>query len=190
MQLKSKYLLVLLVGLVLLTYFVIKNKAISETNIKQTAEQVDVRRTASNNLGFSSLPAEVDALKQLPSEIDRSILEQAKRNPFIAAVLPQEKPKVIAVTVPPPPVAQPTVAAKPMAPLVNLSFVGRVIEADGQRAIFANFNNETLRLTVGQILPNGFRVDAINDEAVELNYPPLNTTARFDLPKPPPFEIR
>jgi hypothetical protein len=188
MQIKSKYLLILLVGLVLLSYLVLKNNSASETASKQTTDQVDLSKTASSSLGFSALPTAANAAKQMPSEIERFMLEQAKRNPFVATVLPVVKPKM--VSVPPPPVIQPIVAAQPMAPLLNLSFVGRVIEADGQRAIFANFNNETLRLTAGQILPNGFRIDAINDDAVELTYPPLNTTARFELPKPPPFEIR
>jgi hypothetical protein len=188
MQIKSKYLLILLVGLVLLSYLVLKNNSVSEAASKQTTDQVDLSKTASNSLGFSALPNAAITAKQLPSEIDRFMLEQAKRNPFVATVPPVVKPK--AVPVPPPPVVQPIVAAQPMAPLLNLSFVGRVLEADGQRAIFANFNNETLRLTPGQVLPNGFRVDAINDDAVELTYPPLNTTARFELPKPPPFEIR
>lgn len=61
---------------------------------------------------------------------------------------------------------------------------------DGSRFIFAAQGDSHVTLSVGQILPNGYRVVAIAGRVVELIYPDLNTTARLEFPEPPPHEIR
>ena len=77
-----------------------------------------------------------------------------------------------------------------MAPPVNLRYTGRMTAPDGSLVVYAAFGETSLALTTGQSLPNGYRVEAITARAVELSYPPLNTTARLDLPEPPKYEIR
>jgi hypothetical protein len=80
--------------------------------------------------------------------------------------------------------------APPTPPAVNLTFAGRMSAPDGSQVIYVAYGDTPLAISVGQTLPNGYRVDAITARAVELSYAPLNTTARFDLPAPPNYEIR
>jgi hypothetical protein len=122
----------------------------------------------------------------LPTKLNRVALEHAGRNPF---VLSAPTPVLVAkpVTASPPPPAPPQA---PSPPAVNLSFAGRMTAPDGSQVIYVNYANEPLAIGVGQTLPNGYRVDAITARAVELSYPPLNTTARLDLPASPKYEIR
>jgi hypothetical protein len=87
------------------------------------------------------------------------------------------------------PVAAPLPAA-PNGPPVNMVFAGRMTAPDGTLNVYVVFGENTLAITAGQILPNGYRVDAISARAVELRYPQLNTTTRLDLPELPKFETR
>lgn len=131
----------------------------------------------------------------LPTELERILITTdfsvPKHNPFVAIVpVPQIVKKVAVVFAPPP---QPSIQVQlqpPMMPPLNLKFVGRVTEPNGNRVVFASLNENPVSLHVGQTLSNGFRVDAINDNAVELTYLSLGTTTRFDLPKSPIFDIR
>jgi hypothetical protein len=131
----------------------------------------------------------------LPTELERLLISTdfsvAKRNPFVAiAPVPQIVKKVAIAPAPPP---QPSIQAPPQPPMMpplNLKFVGRVTEPNGNRLVFASLNELPVTLNIGQTLSNGFRVDAIKDNAVELTYTLLGTTTRFDLPKPPTFDIR
>lgn len=119
----------------------------------------------------------------LPRQLDRPLLTPADRDPFVmlpppAPVLPKQvKPVVVA---PPPPQPPPT----------NLSFAGRITMPDGHEVIYMAYGDVSLPISVGQTLPNGYRVDAITAKAVELSYPPLNTSTRLELPEPPKYEIR
>jgi hypothetical protein len=135
---------------------------------------------------------------QLPTQLERELVSTdfsvAKRNPFVAvteAVQITKKVIIAPVVAPAPP--QATIQAPPsppLAPQLNLRFIGRITEPNGKRVVFANMNDNPLTLTEGYVLPNGFRVDAIKEDAVELTYTPLNTLARFELPKSPIFDIR
>jgi hypothetical protein len=137
--------------------------------------------------GLGMMAVVAFAQNPLPNQLERTVLEMAKRNPFIAFI--PSPPPVVVKKAPPSSVVQAPVAP-PMAPPLNLRYVGRVIEPDGKRVVFASLNDAPLTLTAGQLLSNGYRVDAIKDDVVELTYPPLNTTARFDIPRPPTFDIR
>lgn len=119
----------------------------------------------------------------LPAELERPVLEAAGRDPFallappVIAPLPQ---KPVRVEAPPP----------PSPPPLNLRFTGKMTAPDGSQVIFVALGETPLSLTVGQTLPNGYKVNAINDRTVELSYLPMNFTTRFDLPAPPLHEIR
>jgi hypothetical protein len=126
----------------------------------------------------------------LPQIEARRPLEMALRDPF--AVMPPPP----GIVVPPPPV--PTVHAAPLAPVapapsappLNLRYTGRMLGPDGSLSIFALLDNEPVLLTVGKQLSNGFRVEKISEQAVELLYPPLNTSGTLALPPLPAFEVR
>jgi hypothetical protein len=154
---------------------------------------ITATQTPSAGLAVTGNSKASDAL--LPTELERMLITTdfsvGKRNPFVAVPpAPQIVKKVAVVPTPPP---QPIIQAAPQPPMMpplNLKFVGRVTEPNGNRVVFASLNENPVSLNVGQTLPNGFRVDAIKDDAVELTYTLLGTTTRFDLPKPPTFDIR
>lgn len=134
----------------------------------------------------------------LPTELERMLITTdfsvPKRNPFVT-IMPPPPPSKITIKVVDAPVTLPqtTVQASPQPPMMpplNLKFVGRVTEPNGNRMVFASLNDLPVTLNVGQTLTNGFRVDAIKDDAVEFTYTALGTTSRFDLPTPPTFDIR
>lgn len=61
---------------------------------------------------------------------------------------------------------------------------------DGSELLFVSFGEVAMPLAVGQALPNGYIVRAITPQAIEFDYPPLNATARLELPRAPFHEIR
>lgn len=120
----------------------------------------------------------------------RPLLEPARRNPFVAQELPAPLPKappvqVVAqvVVAPPPPPA-------PTAPPLNLSFAGRLLDPDGKESIYLTWGDKTLSAELGSVLPNGYRVERITADAIDLLYVELNTPARLALPAVPRYEIR
>lgn len=130
-----------------------------------------------------AIPASRSIPTLLPAELERPALEPANRDPF-AALAPPPPTVVIQKQVPvaPPPAPSP--------PPLNLRFTGRMTAPDGSQVIFVAFGDTPMSLSLGQTLPNGYRVHAIHERNVELHYQPLNFTARLDLPEPPRYEIR
>ena len=118
----------------------------------------------------------------LPSQLVRGQLEPALRDPFSGAQ-PVQEPA-------PPPPRQIIVPPTPSAPQLELVFAGRMMSPDGHETIFARQGAQTLSLVEGETLPNGYRVRAITQDAVEFDYPALKTTARLELPSIPKQEIR
>jgi hypothetical protein len=130
------------------------------------------------------------AVVELPAELNRPALVASTRDPFVLTASPA--PMVIKPVLSAPPAALPAAVqpSPPSPPPINLSFAGRMTAPDGSQILYISYGDAPLALAVGQILPNGYRVDAITAQAVELSYPPSNTTARLDLPAPPKYEIR
>jgi len=126
---------------------------------------------------------------QLPEQLKRPALESARNDPF---VLPVPPPPVVAKLAPPPPlqIVPPAPPPEPVAPPVNLRYTGRLTAPDGSQVVYVAYGETSLAITVGQSLPNGYRVNAITSRAVELSYPSLNITAQLELPEPPKYEIR
>jgi len=124
------------------------------------------------------------------SDVLRPLLEPARRNPFVGQVSPApvlKAPPVQAVTqvvVAPPPPPSPT------APPLNLSFAGRVRNPDGKESIYLTWGDKALSAEIGSVLPNGYRVERITADSIDLLYVELNTPARLSLPAAPRYEIR
>jgi hypothetical protein len=142
----------------------------------------------------------ISAAATAPGALYRPVLELADRDPFGLGVLPKPATSLVQVPTAPAVPTAPTVAptmpvaaplpAAPNGPPVNMVFAGRMTAPDGTLNVYVVFGENTLAITAGQILPNGYRVDAISARAVELRYPQLNTTTRLDLPELPKFETR
>jgi hypothetical protein len=118
----------------------------------------------------------------LPATLERPALDAASRDPFALVA-----PPAPAVTVPKPVQAAPP---PPSPPPLNLQYAGRMTAPDGSQVVFVAVGDTTLSLSVGQTLPNGYKVTAIHDRALELSYLPMNFDTRFDFPAPPTYEIR
>ncbi len=129
----------------------------------------------------------------------RPVLEAALRDPFgaIAATLPiAHGPRALSAgsgpalpTTPPEPPASP--APAPSAPPTpGLTFAGRMVTPDGAILVIASLGKDTLTLRTGQLLPNGFRVDAIDADAVLLSHPALAQPARLAIPPAPRVQTR
>lgn len=124
------------------------------------------------------------------SKGSRPLLEPARRNPFVLSEPPAPLPKAppvqtvaqVVVAPPPPPV--------PTAPPLNLSFAGRVRDPDGKESIYLTWGDKTLNAELGSVLANGYRVERISADAIDLLYVELNTPARLALPTAPRYEIR
>ena len=144
-----------------------------------------------------SLGRHVANLQDMPlpiaavGSLDRPMLEPADSDPFGLVVVTKPALPVVPTSIA---AAMPTLAAPipptPTAPPLNMGFAGRMTAPDGTQIVYVAFGETSLAITAGQTLPNGYRVEAINPRAVELRYPPLNTTARLDLPAPPKYETR
>ena len=152
------------------------NPALVESGLISTASQPQTTQ-----------PQNFDAPAVLPTEIRRTPLDPASGDPF--ALLPAPSPPVAKAAPPPAAVAIASPVA-PTPPPLNLRFAGRVVSPDGTTIIYAAFGETSLQLRTGQFLPNGYRIDAITDRAVELSFPSMGTTARLDLPDPPKYETR
>lgn len=141
--------------------------------------------TGANNRGIPTVvsSAASSQTRALPAQLERPLLVPADRNPFAATVVPLPAvaaPKKIPAATPP----------APSAPALNLKFTGKMTAPDGTQLVFVAFGETPMSLSPGQVLPNGYKVLAINDRSIELNYLPLNFSTRFDLPEPPRHEIR
>lgn len=134
----------------------------------------------------SSRSSQMLSSSPLPEHLNRPQLESARNDPF---VLPAPPTPVIA-KVAPPPVQVPPPTPQPTAPPLNLRYTGRMTAPDGKQVVYVAYGETNLAIATGQSLPNGYRVDAITSRAVEFVYPPLNTTARLELPELPKYEIR
>lgn len=127
--------------------------------------------------------AAASAAQAIPSTLHRSPLVPADWNPFAGWTPPPPPP-------PPPVKVAPAPPPPPVPPPLNLVFIGRMTAPDGKESVFVTHNGASLQLAVGQTLPNGYVVKAIGERAVDFDYPPMNTTARLDLPEPPRQETR
>jgi hypothetical protein len=97
----------------------------------------------------------------LPAILERPALEAASRDPFAIVA-----PPAPVITTPKPVQAAPP---PPSPPPLNLQYAGRMTAPDGSQVVFVAVGDTTVSLSVGQTLPNGYRVNAIHDRAVELS---------------------
>jgi hypothetical protein len=148
-----------------------------------------VERNASEQAhpSVAMAPSALMASNSAPQTTERPMLEPARHDPFTPA--PPVQVVVKALPPPPVPVVVPVVAA-PSAPPLNLTFAGRITNPDGKQTIYVSFGETSMGIEKGTILPNGYRVESISEDAIELNFLALNTTARLPIPPAPRYEIR
>jgi hypothetical protein len=113
-------------------------------------------------------------------------IEPAKRDIFAPVELPLPKagpsqPKLA----PPVQTATPLpMVAPPQAPPLTYQFWGRMVTPTGQRLTYLARGEIILPVSVGDRLEEGYVVEAVSDDGVQLLYPPLNQ--RVTVPIAPP----
>lgn len=147
------------------------------------ALSVDVPRETPSITGSASDPPSVS-----PSGLDltREDLKPAIRDPFSAQAAPVPAPAVQVV-------AAPVFAAPiiPREPPPRLSFAGRMQTPDGRTVVLARWADGTpVSLEEGKDLGNGYRVERMTEQSVDLLNPQTQAMVQLALPPAPPFEIR
>ncbi len=119
----------------------------------------------------------------------RAMLKPAARDPFL---LPTPVPVVVQAPAPvfaPPPVQAAPVM--PSEPVLQLSFTGRMQTPDGRHLVLAQWSDgRPVTLEQGKVLPNGYRVERMNANLVELLNPQTQAVVQLPLPPAPRFETR
>jgi len=118
----------------------------------------------------------------LPAQWPAQALEPAKRDIFQPvlppAPPPPPAPKPVPVVAPPPPA--------PMAPPMNYRFFGRMLTPEGASIVYlVKGTGVPIEVAVDQRLDDGYVVESITDQAVQLVYPPLGQRATIGIAPPP-----
>ncbi len=115
----------------------------------------------------------------------RPELKSASRDPFVINTAPPPLPPAVVVS---PVVAAPVIHREPPP---TLSFAGRMQSPDGRVVILARWADGTpVRLEQGKDLGNGFRVERMTEQSVELLNPQTQSMVQLSLPAVPRFETR
>jgi hypothetical protein len=139
---------------------------------------------------YGSRPTErsaSDALRTngpLPASLPAWSIDVARRDPF-AVYSPTPSP----APAEPPPVKKPQrplppAEPRPAAPAVTYRFLGRMLTPDGQMITLLGRDEQSIEIKSGQMLDDGYKVEAITDQAVRLVYPPLGTVVEVAIPQP------
>lgn len=126
-----------------------------------------------------------------PRMMMRAPLLPPTNDPFAAYVAPQpvstqsamRRRSASVVPVPPAPVATPEW------PPLDLIYVGRFV-LNGQTQVLAQYQGQTVWLTEGATLPNGYVVQTITPNEVALLFESVKHVERWTLPLTPTFETR
>lgn len=128
------------------------------------------------------------ATETSPNATGRAALKPAARDPFL---MPAPLPVHVAAPVftPPPPVEAAPVM--PSEPVLQLSFTGRMQTPDGRTVVLAQWSDgRPVALEQGKTLSNGYRVERMSANLVELLNPQTQAVLQLPLPPAPRFETR
>jgi hypothetical protein len=79
----------------------------------------------------------------------------------------------------------------PSEPPPSITFTGRMVAPDGRVVVLAQWGDGTpVTLVQGKVLSNGYRVERLTDQMVELLNPQTQAMVQIPLPPPPRFETR
>lgn len=118
----------------------------------------------------------------------RALLKPARRDPFQLQVSTAPSPAAAVAHVPVPAQAAPVM---PSVPPLTLAFTGRMLTSDGRLLVQAQWGDGTpVTLFAGKDLGNGYRVERMSAEMVELLNPQTQALVQLPLPPMPRFETR
>lgn len=131
-------------------------------------------------------PPASTASPEFDPDSTRAELKPATRDPFSAQAAPLPPPAV-------PVVAARVLAAPiiPREPAPSLGFSGRMQTPDGRVVVLARWADGTpVSLEEGKDLGNGFRVERMSEQSVDLLNPQTQAMVQLALPPAPRFETR
>jgi hypothetical protein len=131
-------------------------------------------------------PAASTASHEFDPDSIRAELKPATRDPFSAQAAPLPPPSL-------PVLAAPVLAAPiiPREPPPILSFSGRMQTPDGRVVVLARWADGTpVSLEEGKDLGNGYRVERMSEQSVDLLNPQTQAMVQLALPPAPRFETR
>lgn len=138
--------------------------------------------------GLGLLVTPLLSAKAVDAGLAKVDLKPAARNPFMFQAAPAPAPPPVPV------VAAPVVVAAPIVhrePPPRLTFAGRMHTPDGRVVVLARWGDGTpVRLEAGKDLGNGYRVERMSEQSVDLLNPQTQAMVQLALPPPPRFEIR
>lgn len=106
----------------------------------------------------------------LPERLPSLAIEPAKRDVFVPYQPPAPPPAVVPAP-PPPPVAPPP---PPQAPMPSARFLGNMLTPEGTRLVYLMQGDTAIAAVPGQQLADGYVVESVTAEAVNLLYPSLD----------------
>lgn len=116
----------------------------------------------------------------LPAVLPVQVFEAASRDVFAPVERPAPPaPKQI---LPPAVAFSPSVAPPAMAPPLTYRFFGRMSTPDGQTLVLLARGEQVFQIAVGTVLDDGYRVDAIQDDRVQLSFQPLGVVVELPIP--------
>lgn len=139
-----------------------------------------VERAARPTAPIVADPQPKRAAMPLPSSLEPTTLEPARRDIF-AAVEPPPPP---APPSPKPFVGPPLPPPPPAPPAMNWRYFGRMTTPAGEKLVMLARGDQTALVQPGTQLDDGYVVQAIGADAVRLTYPSLGSVV--DLPLAPP----
>jgi hypothetical protein len=128
----------------------------------------------------SARPEAIQA-NSLPERLPALTLDPADFDPFVGAQPPPSPaPKpVFAPALPPPPAT----AAAPAAPPLPYRYLGQMLDPTGKRFVYLSRSDSMeVLVSVGTRLDEGYLVEAIGADGIQLHYPPLGTRAVIHIP--------
>lgn len=121
----------------------------------------------------------------LPEQLDGALLEPAGRDIFAPVPPAQEArpaplPKAAEVAV-----MQPAASTAPAAPAVTFRYVGRMTTPLGEPLVFLASGSNVLAVKAGDRLDDGYVVESVSEQGVQLSYPALDVRVTIPVPSIP-----
>ena len=126
-------------------------------------------------------PVRPERLRELPVTVTDLEVEPTRRDIF--AVVQPPAPIQAATSAAAPPVPQPLAPApSPPPPQPTWRYLGRMTAPSGDRLVMLARGDARLAVTKSTQLNDGFVVEDVGDDAIQLNHPTPGTTARIAVP--------
>ena len=123
--------------------------------------------------------AAVEQRNSAPEEVQELNLEKLRRTPPQPGSIDPFAPRSFA---PPPPKMADAAPAKPTAPPLPFTYLGKVVDGD-KTVVFVARADENYALEAGQTVAGSYRVDKITEAAVNFTYLPMKTRQTLTIPR-------